>query len=404
MSAIPVETIEPDPAATSISNDETVNQNGSDSAAPTTTEDAVVDANAVKEETSNEKNGSSENKYRHSQYEKRKLNRRNESKFDPTALPTTDDPVKIRAQVEFYFGDANLPTDKFMWELTDGATNLPVSVAKIHSFKRMQRFQPYSAVVAALKDSEFLEVVGPEGSEEVKRKTPYDPKSRLGHKSESRSIYVKGFGDEEPTTQFDIEAFFTPYGPINSVRLRRTEDKLFKGSVFVEFADDELAEKFLALESKPLWQGKNDLKIISKREYIAGKEQDIKDGKLEPSQTRPFRGGRGGRGGSRGGRDGDRDPNDWKKRREHDQKNGFKDRRGGRGGRGGRGRGNRDRDDRGPRNDRNREREDKADDKQETAGGEQNDKKRARDDEGGDQAPAAKKVDAKTETPVEASS
>jgi hypothetical protein len=264
-----------------------------------------------------------------------------------------------------------------MWDMTDGSTNLPISIEKICTFGRMKRFRPVSAVVAALRESAFLEVTGPEGQEEVKRKVAYDPTFPRS-KAESRSVYVKGFGDEEPSSQFDIEAFFAPHGPTNAVRLRRTPEKLFKGSVFVEFQDEETAQKFLALDPKPLWKGKHILKIQSKKEYTDQKEQDIKDGKAEPNETwgssrGSFRGrGRGGNRGGRGDRDrggrdrgdrdrGDRDPDDWKKRREEDRANGFKDRRGGdrrgnRDNKGGRGR----RDDRGPRpSDRIRGREEK---------------------------------------------
>lgn len=263
-----------------------------------------------------------------------------------------------------------------MYKKTGGPENIPVLIEEICSFGRMKRFQPYSAVVNALKASKFLEVVGEEGHEKVKRRFPFDPTVPKS-KSEARSIYVKGFGDEDPSSQFDIEAFFAPYGPINSVRLRRTDEKLFKGSVFVEFEDEELAKKFLELDPKPLWKGTHKLEIQTKTEYMEMKNQDIRDGKVEPKVHRGgFRGrGRGnnrGRGEFRNGGDrrdrsdrsdrkGDRDPDDWKKRREDDRASGFKDdRKNGRGGRangrGGRGR----RDDRGPRNnDRNREREEK---------------------------------------------
>ncbi len=127
----------------------------------------------------------------------------------------------------------------------------------------MRRFQPESAVVAALRESAFLVVSGEEGSEQVNRKVAYDPSSPVS-KSEPRSVYAKGFGDEEPGSQFDIEAFFAPYGPTRSVRLRRTDEKLFKGSVFVEFQDEETAKKFLDLDPKPLWKG-HPLDIKSKK-------------------------------------------------------------------------------------------------------------------------------------------
>ena len=255
-----------------------------------------------------------------------------------------------------------------MWNATDGTNNLPVKIEKICTFGRMKRFRPISSVVAALRDSKFLEVTGPEGLEEVKRRVAYDPTIPRS-KTESRSIYAKGFGDEEPSSQFDIEAFFAPYGPTNSVRLRRTDEKLFKGSVFVEFQDDATCEAFLALDPKPLWKGKHTLKIIPKKQYQDEKEQEIKDGKIQPgpSYGRGRGRGRGGnRGGNRGrndrdrnGRDrGDRDPDDWKRRREDDRASGFKDDRNRRDNKGGRGRGRRE--DRGPRNnDRNREREER---------------------------------------------
>lgn len=219
----------------------------------------------------------------------------------------------------------------------------------------MKRFQPYSAVVDALRESKNLDVSGPEGEETIARKVAYNP-NQPKHASLDRSVYVKGFGEELPSSQFDIEAFFTPYGPTNAVRLRRTEDKVFKGSVFVEFADEETAQKFLGLDPKPQFKG-TDLQIMSKKDYEALRIQEIQDGKREPNKTRgPRRGGfRSDRGRS------DRDPDDWKKRREDDQRSGFRDnkkdrdsRHGGRGGRGGRGRGG----DRRPRDDnRNQERE-----------------------------------------------
>lgn len=293
---------------------------------------------------------------------------RSNKKFDPSVLPVTDDPEIIRTQVqlpscrmlssitnkmgtqfEFYFGDSNLPSDKHMWTITGGTENKPVKVKHICNFGRCKRFQPYEAVVAALRDSKELEVSGPEGDEEVKRKQPYVATSEAAQNRVSKSVYVKGFGDETPSTQFDIEAFFARYGPVNAIRLRRTDEDFFKGSVFVEFPTEEAAKAFLALDPAPTYQG-HELKIMSKRAYMEEKNQLIKEGKLEPQkQHKKFwegkelgfaKGGRGGRGG--GDRRGDSE--NWNKRRENDQKNGYRGRgdRGGRGGRGGRGRGGRD--------------------------------------------------------------
>lgn len=180
----------------------------------------------------------------------------------------------------------------------------------------MRRFKPFSTIVSALKDSNFIDVIENEGENvKIKRKTPLAESQGefvriFEDRTMPRSIYAKGFGHEVPTTQFDIEAFFTPYGPTNAVRLRRADDKTFKGSVFVEFDSPETAEKFLNADPKPKWDGK-ELLIMSKKAYVEQKAEDIRTGKIKP---RPFRGRTGNAS----------DERSWKERREEDQKKGFK--------------------------------------------------------------------------------
>lgn len=253
-------------------------------------------------------------------------------------------------QVEFYFSDSNLPHDKFLLGEVGGSQNRPVKIEVIHRFKRMRHFQPFEAVVEALRQSTFLELTDDDTS--IRRKEPLPESLNDGPDPDAirvfedrampRSVYVKGFGEEVPSTQFDIEAFFAPYGPTNAVRLRRTDQKLFKGSVFVEFETEELAKAFLELDPKPKYKGK-DLQIMSKKEYCEKKVDDIKAGRVRPNNNKGRRDDRGGRDGKRK-RDED-DNRDWRTRREEDRKRGFRDdkKRGprdrdSRGGWGGRGR------------------------------------------------------------------
>ncbi|KXL44344.1 MAG: hypothetical protein FE78DRAFT_80996 [Acidomyces sp. 'richmondensis'] len=227
----------------------------------------------------------------------------------PPDQPESSDAHEIRRQVEFYFSNSNLPIDAFLLKLTGGHRNNPVPLKVIHDFKRMRHFQPYSAVRDAVKQSSVLDL---NDNDEVTRKIPLsetftdDPNynRKLVHTaSMSRSIYVKGFGEENKNTHLDIEAFFAPYGPISSVRLRRKDDGLFKGSVFVEFESEENQQRFLALDPKPQWVDGEDLQIMSKQEYVDMKHQGILDGTVKP-KNRDRRSGRG-RGRGRGGR-GDR--------------------------------------------------------------------------------------------------
>ncbi|MCJ1393907.1 hypothetical protein MMC18_006783 [Xylographa bjoerkii] len=274
-------------------------------------------------------------------------------KSDLTSQEESSDPVAIRKQVEFYFSDSNLHMDQFLFSKVEGHKNNPVPLSIVHSFKRMRHFQPFSAVVAALKESTVLNLV--DGDSAVQRKVPLaeelqdkdhrEVKKVYEDKAMAQSVYVKGFGAEKPSTQFDIEAFFTPFGPINSVRLRRTEKKEFKGSVFVEFDSAETAKAFLNSESKPKFDGK-DLMIKSKKQYCDEKVDDINKGKIRGKSNENFRQHKDG-GGDR----------DWRERRAEDQKKGFKDDRKDRGHKGfgsGRGRG---RGSRGGFRDRNDERQ-----------------------------------------------
>ena len=229
--------------------------------------------------------------------------------------------------------------DKFLLSKVGGSQNHPVELKIIHSFKRMRHFQPFEAIINAMKDSTILELT--EDDTCVKRREPLPEALNNGpdpnavrvfeDKAMPRSIYAKGFGEEQPSTQFDIEAFFEPYGPINAIRLRRSDMKSFKGSVFAEFATEDLQKAFLELDPKPQFQGK-DLQMMSKKEYCDGKVEDIKSGKIKANEGRNFRG-RGDR--SFGSRDkrkrDDEDDRDWRERREDDRKHGFRDdRRGGR--------------------------------------------------------------------------
>ena len=275
-------------------------------------------------------------------------------------------------KIEFYFSDSNLLTDKFLFNKMEGHKNNPIPVDLIHSFKRMRRFQPRSAIVSALKDSTSLDIVNDDN--DIQRKKPL-PEEVVGkpideikkvHEDESmaRSIYVKGFGREEAGTQFDIEAFFANHGTTNSVRLRRAENGFFKGSVFVEFDTEDTARTFVATDPRPKFKGK-ELLIKTKKEYCDDKVEDIKAGRVRPTSP-GFRGHRGNyRGSRRNGHHNDErdidkyDDRDWRERRAEDAKDGFReikkgedrDRRGERtrgfgSGRGGRGRGRgRDRND-----------------------------------------------------------
>ena len=124
-----------------------------------------------------------------------RFQRSTEIKFDASLLPPTDDPSEILKQVEFYFSDANLPRDKFLWTLTqsDPLHQGWVQISTIASFKRMQRFKSIDNIVAALRQSNDLLEVNEEGTA-VRRKPPLlKPSEKEFHELNERSVYVVKF-------------------------------------------------------------------------------------------------------------------------------------------------------------------------------------------------------------------
>ncbi|KAF8816897.1 hypothetical protein BYT27DRAFT_7127119 [Phlegmacium glaucopus] len=184
-------------------------------------------------------------------------------------MPEAEEMKKAAKQVEFYFADANLPYDKFMWTLYSKDPEHWIPVQTVASFKRMRQFSSHGLewVTNALRLSGVLEV--DETGTKVRRITePQQPKNQF-----ERSIYAKGFGEEDPTLQGRLEEFFNQYGVVSAVRMRRDENKKFKSSVFTEFCDFESVDAFLKADPKPTWDG-SELLIMSKEDYC---EMKIKE-------------------------------------------------------------------------------------------------------------------------------
>ena len=130
-----------------------------------------------------------------------------------------------------------------MWTLHTSNPEHWVPLSTVASFKRMREFQVHGMewLIDALRTfSEDLEVDA-EGKN-IRRKTEVrEPEGQF-----ERSIYAvcvvkhildtiislilqKGFGEETPELQRDLEKFFQPYGKTNAVRMRRNnETKEFK--------------------------------------------------------------------------------------------------------------------------------------------------------------------------------
>ncbi|KAG8871596.1 hypothetical protein FRB97_008488 [Tulasnella sp. 331] len=182
------------------------------------------------------------------------------------------DKAETLRQIEFYLGDSNLPYDKFMWALHTKTAHHWIPISVLSSFKRMEPYKhygvPWIAKVLKEESEELLEV--DEKGENVRRKTALVPP---GMQQYENSVYAKGFPDQRPGLQQEIEAFFTTYGQVASVRMRRAEDRKFKNSVFCEFKSNSSALAFLAADPKPKFEDK-ELLTMSKDAYVTTKSAE----------------------------------------------------------------------------------------------------------------------------------
>jgi len=165
-----------------------------------------------------------------------------------------------------------------------------VAIARIASFKRMRDHKDKDLIVEALRESKELLEVSEDGLL-VRRKVPLVPQkdhfqrsiyavslhspgtfcSYIGQrtkKSPSTATHTsflcsqKGFGEETPSLQLELEQFFSGLGDVKQVRMRRNADTSeFKGSVFVEYAT--LDETNTIAASKLQYNGK-DLLVMTK--------------------------------------------------------------------------------------------------------------------------------------------
>ncbi|KAL0088122.1 hypothetical protein F4703DRAFT_1844372 [Phycomyces blakesleeanus] len=178
-----------------------------------------------------------------------------------TEAPAQEKPVtsindKIRKQFNFYFGDSNLPYDKYLWTLTGSTGTGWVPIEKVASFKKMQTIcDDLNTIIAALKEvpSDLLEI--DEEAKNIRRKTtPVE----VNH--EIRSIYVNnlplvdaGIDDRSIAAenmialQNELEELFETVGEVLALRFKKFHNKM-KGSAIVEFATPELSEKAAAKE------------------------------------------------------------------------------------------------------------------------------------------------------------
>ncbi|XP_026801457.1 lupus La protein [Pangasianodon hypophthalmus] len=188
---------------------------------------------------------------------------------------------KVAEQIEYYFGDHNLPRDRFLKEqiqLDDGWVTLETML----KFNRLKSLTSDAAVIVeSLRKSKtgLLEI----SEDQTKiRRSPSKPlpeyneeyKDALKHKS----IYMKGFPLD--TTLDDIKDWLADKGQVENIHMRKGPQKTFKGSIFAVLESEEAAKAFVARDDVKQFKG-NDMIVLIKDDYFAKKAEERKQGRAE---------------------------------------------------------------------------------------------------------------------------
>lgn len=187
---------------------------------------------------------------------------------------------KILRQVEYYFGDLNLPRDRFLQEKIkedDGWVSMDVML----NFNRLKMLSEDKEVIcAALRKGSSGLIEVSEDSTKIRRSPAMPlPDNSKERKDElmSRTYYVKPFPLD--ITLDALTEFFEKYGKTESIQMRRAgkPERDFKGSVFVVFANKTEGDQFVAMEN--LQYQTTDLIKMTKDGYFKKKSEEAKQQK-----------------------------------------------------------------------------------------------------------------------------
>uniref|UniRef100_A0A0K8SHC6 Uncharacterized protein n=1 Tax=Lygus hesperus TaxID=30085 RepID=A0A0K8SHC6_LYGHE len=213
-----------------------------------------------------------------------------ETKSTP-ASNITDQEARIIKQIEYYFGDINLPRDKFLLEqvkVDDGWIELETMI----KFKRLAQITTdFGEICSALKksDSGLIEV----NDDNTKiRRSPHVPLPEMneGRRKEimARSAYVRRFPVDYKID--DLLSWCSTNAPdYENVVMRNYHDKAenkwcFKGSVYVTFKTQEACQKFIEGEAIELNGEKLDK--MWQKDYHEEKRKERIDEKKNKKSTK----------------------------------------------------------------------------------------------------------------------
>ncbi|VVB08138.1 unnamed protein product [Arabis nemorensis] len=211
---------------------------------------------------------------------------------DVVVVPIDELKQKIIRQVEYYFSDENLPTDKFLLNAMKKTKKGFVPISTIATFHKMKKLtRDHALIVSALKESSFL-VVSQDGKK-VKRLSPLpevrDPKIF--------TVLVENLPEDH--SDENIREIFGKAGSIKSISVcdpnaaEESEkgckkDKFIRTRLhaFVEYETVEAAEKAAStLNDEQDWRNGLRVKLLEQTGKFAQRRPARKEVDIEKDKT-----------------------------------------------------------------------------------------------------------------------
>jgi len=234
-------------------------------------------------ETTEQKSVKEDIKSTEAKPEEKSTEAKNGSTENGNADKSSDLAKKVVKQINYYFGDYNLPRDKFLKEeikKDDGWVPLTTML----KFARLAKIcNEANTIVAAIKDSADCIMEVDSSGEKIRRSKTVplpDLTENIEEESVKRTIYCKGFPKDGSIDLDHLLSFFKSFGEYDAVRMRNFQDKEkkimgFKGSVLVVFKTQELAKAFI--DGPPTMHKKTYLIKKWFSDYLAEKKQEYED-------------------------------------------------------------------------------------------------------------------------------
>ncbi|XP_004529624.1 la-related protein 7 [Ceratitis capitata] len=183
----------------------------------------------------------------------------------------------IRAQMEFYFGDANLSKDRFLKQLIDKDPYVPLEV--FLNFNKLKALTTSGAEIAkSLSNSELLEL--DEEKLKVRRKTALPVERNV----DDKTLYVEAL---PAAADHDwVRQAFERFGPVVYVSLPKyAKSRKIKEFGFVEFEQASSVEKaikaFQEFNGVLRMQETDPAELQSVKSFIKEQNEDVADGNDE---------------------------------------------------------------------------------------------------------------------------